>query len=589
LNDPHCILTPLCSVKTSEFSRWQALITVRELTAIRTTYNKKNGLTPFFQKNGLTPFFPFFLFFKTIYEIEPQFVSIVLRCHQFPIFNRQSYIHTSILFGMDKMRVNQLEEGMILAESLSLPDGETLEFGQILSPILVQEIQASNLSEVCIDNSPELLALGKESKRRELGKLERRILKGQEFLFLQGDISSKIYLLLTGELEVIYTADHLLPSEDSPNQNLEEIRKTVEDHGIKVADLSRPLTVLGEMGPLLFRERSTSIRTLKNTVIAIIPAKGDEFQNTLMQHPKLGINIAIGLARRMEECIDSITMYQELSNQIQDMLIHYPPRFTAVVEAISNKAKHSTELALKALKELLEESPLYRKTYQFQKPITAIDPESMRTPTPNDPILGSLFLSHLMQNLEPGANLCKPGDQADEIYILHKGRIGVFEDNQLLLQFKDQGDTLGTVKALSGKGKQRPRIGRRKRVLKTLVETELMILPSKALESTASDHPVIIVHICRSLARRLTKVNQEMTEALGSLDEIIKKLYGPYESVLLEVCIALENCKSMKKHLHLLEDQIQELEKIQGPIEKIQENFDELLVSVRTGSLLNAS
>ena len=490
---------------------------------------------------------------------------------------------------MRELGVYQLEKGMILAKSLTLPQGKILDRGRILSNTLVKKIQDSNLGEVSIDESPELLHLEKKSFRRELGKLDRRILREQEFLFLQGEVSSKIYLLLQGEMEVIYTANSLLPCKEDLDDFHEDTRKIVETRGVRVASLSRPLTVLGEMGPLLSKERSTSIRTLKNTVIAIIPASGDEFQNTLMQHPKLGLNIAIGLARRMEECIDSITMYQELSKQIQDMLVHYPPRFTAIVEEVSKIAEESPELALRALKELLHESPLYRKTYRFQKPLSAADHQEARGSSESQFFGESLFLSPLMRKLDPGTDLCAPGDQADQIYILESGRVGVFEGDSLLLQFMEVGDTLGTVKALSGQGKQRPRIGKRRRTLKTLTETELMILPSEELESTAEDHPVIIVHICRSLARRLTQINQEMTEALGSLDEIIKKLYGPYESVLLEVSIALENCKSMKKHRHLLEQQIRDLAKIQDAIAKIQENFDELLVSVQTGSLVNSA
>jgi len=484
---------------------------------------------------------------------------------------------------MGKLQPIELQEGMVLSEGLNLPENEELEKGLVLTQKRISQIQNSKINFILTEENPGLRSLARKALQNKIGNLEHRVLQQGEFILLQGEMSSKIYLLLRGELEVIFTGDQFLPEDG----NLEKTVQAVEMEGMTVANLSRPLTVIGEMGPLLFKRRTTSIRALKNTVLTIIPASGDELQNTLMHQPKLGLNIATGLAQRMGKGIESITAYKQLSKQCHEMLSHYPPRFTTIIEELIQRTENSSELGLIALKDILEDSPLYRKSYQFQNSVPFVPRNECKNQHMMDISGEDLFLKQYMQELSRGAFLCEAGDEANHIYVLHSGRMGVFEDDELLLQFKEPGDTLGAVHALSPQSMSQQNPKKRGHSLKALTTSRVMILSFNDLESIAKEHPRIIIHICKGLARRMICTNEEMTEALTNLDDSVMKLYGPHQSVLKEVHCALESCTTLKRHRQYLEKQIQALETIRNAIQDFKIKFDKLLSSVQSGSHLS--
>jgi|GEM_PF-1913504 CRP-like cAMP-binding protein len=483
---------------------------------------------------------------------------------------------------MAKLSISEIDIGMVLGEMVTLKDGSFLSRGVILNQSHLDRLSEADFTSIKMDQAEDVLALCQSAASRALPNLEHRIYHQGDYLFLQGQNSTEIFLLLGGALEVIYTPNSSLFECSDPKEAL----GLISLEGRRVAEMKRPMTVVGEMGPLLSQRRSTSIRARVSSHVAIIPANGQEFRNTLIHNSKLGLNIAVGLAQRMEESLDNITLFEVLTATLQDLFTKQPAKFQRAVEHIEAICESSPIVAFKVLGQDLKSSPLYRKFFRFQKPNTPSRDDQFGQSTGLKMEL-DLFPDPYLKEFDSGDLLCGPGDDADFIYILHCGRIGVFEEDSILLQFRDQGDTLGTVKALAGFKVKPPRKDHRTRTLKALTKSRILIIPIAEIETVAQKYPAVIVHVCRSLAARLTQSNQEMTNSLTALDEGIKKAYGAEDSILAGVRSAIELCDTVDPHRHLLSSPIQQLEMICTVIEAMRENYNELLVSVHSQSTLD--
>jgi len=484
---------------------------------------------------------------------------------------------------MARLSLHELSEGMVLGEDVILRDGTFLSKGLVLSQSSLERLSESSLSSFAVDRSEAIDKVCTPQAIKKLPHLEHRVYHEGEYLFLQGQESSEIFLLIAGALEVVYTPDSALMEELDSKKAME----LVDAGGRRVAQMKRPMTVVGEMGPLLCQRRSTSIKASIPTHVAIIPATGEEFRNTLMNNPKLGLNIAVGLAQRMEESLDNINLFEVLSATLQELLSRQPAKFKEVVDQITEISESVKIVAFKVLAKDLQDFSLYRQAFRYSKSkkssLSSEFTESQCFKTELD-----LFPEYYLKEFDSGELLCQPGDDADYIYILHWGRLGVLEKEKILLHFKDQGDTLGTVKALSGYQQKPRRKDLRNRTVKALTGSRVLVLPVNSLEEIAKKYPAVIVHICKSLAARLTESNQEMTAALSTLDEGIQKAYGSTDSILIHVKIAISQCETVDPDSKILGVQIKALEKICASIETLRSNYDELLVSVHSHSTLEA-
>ena len=95
-----------------------------------------------------------------------------------------------------------------------------------------------------------------------------------ETLFLQGDHSKDMYILISGSLEV-YKGDK------------------------KIAELADPGTTAGELSFLFGSIRTATIKALNNVEAMMIPA--DQIKNVLRKYPSIAHEMTLRLARRLEE------------------------------------------------------------------------------------------------------------------------------------------------------------------------------------------------------------------------------------------------------------------------------------------------
>ncbi len=115
-----------------------------------------------------------------------------------------------------------------------------------------------------------------------------------ETLFLQGDHSQDMYILISGKLEV-YKGDK------------------------KIAELTEPGTTAGELSFLFGSIRTATIKALNNVEVIMIPA--DQIKNVLREYPSIAHEITVRLARRLEETTKIMHGLGEFNDRLPDAII----------------------------------------------------------------------------------------------------------------------------------------------------------------------------------------------------------------------------------------------------------------------------
>ena len=115
-----------------------------------------------------------------------------------------------------------------------------------------------------------------------------------ETLFLEGDYSQDMYILVSGKLD-IYKGDK------------------------KIAELADPGTTAGELSYLFGSKRTATIKALNNVEAIMVPA--DQIKNILRKYPSISHEITLRLAKRLEETTKIMHGLREFNDQLPDAII----------------------------------------------------------------------------------------------------------------------------------------------------------------------------------------------------------------------------------------------------------------------------
>lgn len=115
-----------------------------------------------------------------------------------------------------------------------------------------------------------------------------------EIIFVQGDNSQDMYLLVSGHIEVF--------KDDK-----------------KIADITEPDTTVGEMSFLLKARRTATAKAMTDVKTIMVPT--DRIAECMHNHPDLVLHIALKLARRLEETTRIMHGLREFSDQLPDAIV----------------------------------------------------------------------------------------------------------------------------------------------------------------------------------------------------------------------------------------------------------------------------
>ncbi|GJQ57727.1 MAG: PAS domain-containing protein [Candidatus Scalindua sp. AMX11] len=131
-----------------------------------------------------------------------------------------------------------------------------------------------------------------------------RTLQPGEILFLQGDNSQDMHILISGELEVL--------KDDK-----------------KIAEITEPGETVGEMSFLLRSRKTATVRAMTEAKTVMIPA--DRIGDFLTDYPSLAPHMTQKLAKRLDETSRIIHGLREFCDQIPDALIMVDKKWNILV------------------------------------------------------------------------------------------------------------------------------------------------------------------------------------------------------------------------------------------------------------------
>ena len=121
-----------------------------------------------------------------------------------------------------------------------------------------------------------------DKRRMDFSQLPRRVLEKNEALFCEGDPGPELYLLMTGELGVFR-------------------------RGERLATLTQPTAIVGEMSALTGAPRAATVQALRQTTVIVV----DEPQKLFTEYPQLGFKLARLLAGRLGGTIERLAALKD--------------------------------------------------------------------------------------------------------------------------------------------------------------------------------------------------------------------------------------------------------------------------------------
>ncbi len=118
-----------------------------------------------------------------------------------------------------------------------------------------------------------------------------------------------------------------------------------------------------------------------------------------------------------------------------------------------------------------------------------------------------------MQTIEKfsaGATIIREGDSANCFYILEKGAVEIYVDETLLNVIMYPGSIFGEIAFASGK--------KRTGSIKARTETTVRKYECDNLEILISEHPDVAAMIIETLANRLTRTTEKLSELAKHLN-----------------------------------------------------------------------
>ncbi|MCP5002758.1 MAG: cyclic nucleotide-binding domain-containing protein [Planctomycetes bacterium] len=131
-----------------------------------------------------------------------------------------------------------------------------------------------------------------------------RTLQPGEILFLQGDNSQDMYILISGDLEVL--------KDDK-----------------KIAEITEPGTTVGEMSFLLGSRKTATVKAVTEAKTVMIPA--DKIGEFLIDYPSMAPDMTQKLAKRLDETSRIIHGLREFCDQIPDSIIMVDKKWNILV------------------------------------------------------------------------------------------------------------------------------------------------------------------------------------------------------------------------------------------------------------------
>lgn len=317
-----------------------------------------------------------------------------------------------------------------------------------------------------------------------------------ETLCKQGDVSSDIYLLEDGVLEV-FVRDH-------------------RGRDRRVAEISARHAIFGEYGAILKKPRGASIHAAQRSVVQKIETQNKGLDASILAEPRLGLSISLNLARYLKDTNLRLSQYTQLLQDIHKtangFLLYYFKKAGAVgglneknhlpwAKTIYDKAKlHGCFAMGEAVSKGQE---VFAGELRAQAHVGA--PPEIPSGLDN------------VKSFEKGEVIARETEEGREFYILQEGSLEIQVGGRKVSEVKEKGAVIGEVAALLGYASKK--FETRSGSILAIEPSKVAVVAASGLQNLVSGNPNFILFITKVLSWRLTDTNQ----ALLADDEKINK------------------------------------------------------------------
>tara|TARA_Y100000589_G_scaffold52171_1_gene43421 strand:- start:2402 stop:3853 length:1452 start_codon:yes stop_codon:yes gene_type:complete len=480
---------------------------------------------------------------------------------------------------MISVSIDDIEEGMVLAEDVAHNASVIMTRDTVLKSSHVESLRKFNITDVLVrDIEGEKIADEKiKSAHKSMAGLGKRMFRKGEFVCVQGESSEELYIMLDGELNVIFTdPEHFTSGMDSVDKI-----PIIEKHGKIVTVIKGRMINFGELGALLGERRTATIVTKIDSVIARIPIARDGFNKTILKNPKLGINIAITIAKRLKDINVYIAKYNSVLSQVDSMIREFSTIYVTIAGKVLKHAIATKDKNLEIIHDQFKVSPLYNRLLKYKK--QSISSQTLEAANSEEISEDSEIFKHgNLINKKPGEIICYQGEVGDKMYILVSGKLGVFVGDKIVACYNTRGEVIGETSVLLGYASAVEGFDKRTATVKAISRSRLMSIDATEIDSLVETNPSLILHITKKLADRLKSCNNVFIEAQNDVEDYMNKLAIKEGSCGAEIERILDLFMENVNLIEICSSEVKVLKKMYEAI-----NSKHKILSERLGGLSN--
>jgi CRP-like cAMP-binding protein len=413
---------------------------------------------------------------------------------------------------MQELRIvtpESLEAGMMLAQDI-LKDGRVLvKEGNVVTSILVEKIRGAYTGKLKVYVTIEDPAQDQDGSQNsgadgsKPSALPVNVYKKGDYICKEGDLSQHIYILQSGSLEVLVS---------KANKNT---FKTFKNNFTCVGIIETPGTSFGEIGAITGTARTASIRASSEAKVISIQVSDCGLENTILGNPGLGISIAINLAKRLKENNTKIKGLLALLVLMEERLTFFVRSYVTICQGLGQAAATGKDPFLENIYSAAKNSQLYSLGIARKRDKT----EAYKSEAVNV-IAGSNRSSII--NIDANENLFSEGDPGDTMYILTSGKLAEYVGTRQVGLIDTKGEVIGEITTLLGHASGK--YGKRVTTIKALLDSQVLAVPGKSIETLVKHDPAVMVHIVKTLSKRLPVSNQKLMDCMQDYTSAMQKL-----------------------------------------------------------------
>lgn len=458
---------------------------------------------------------------------------------------------------------------MILAVAVSCRGQLLFPKGAVLKEKIITQIRKyRDITGVWIDNSNEQKKLIAQNSPASVKAMKKLFLNPGQYICIQGEKADCLYILVSGELNVIYTDESLFP----PKAGALEKLPVIEKHGRIVNTIKGKMNSFGELGVILGENRSATLQATTDSIIAQIPVGTEGFSKTLINTPHLGMNIAINTVKRLKDVYSKIYGYHELIVHAEAAMKEYSTVYMELADSIFQKSQKTKDYNICCVHDRLKFSPLYKTDRQSRK----YEPEdSCISRKGGTDIHDEDIFSHgQILNKEAGTEILSPGENSNRMYVLIYGNIGVFHGDKLVATYNSRGDLIGAVNVLFAHAAKQKNIEQRTASVKALSDSQLLVIASSEFDNLVKKAPALVLHVTRTMAEKLKDSLLEYSETRKNVERIISRFAGNENSCAEEIKKVITLFMRKPDSAYECSAELKVLHKLSG---MLQDKYKELL------------